>query len=397
MSKKKDILFAYNAMNIGGSTTSLLSILNRLDYSKYNVDLLLNENTGDLLSEIPQQVNLLPAARKYHNRKEEYIHRILSPRYLYHFLVSKWIVHRDGVPMHGAQYREWKDVDFFRPIEKEYDVAIAFLEGERCKFVARHVKAKRKIAWIHLDYIGAEMDPQYDRDTMKIFEKIVHVSEKCKTSFDMLFPELSDRTCVIENILASEYIRRRSELHSYAPMENKIINLITVCRISFFHKGLDRAIQAFIRLREEGLLEKICWYIIGDGEDMLELEHLITDNNLEKKITLLGNQKNPYPYLKQMSMFFLPSRFEGKPMAVTEGFMIGLPAFVTNYASAHEQVRDGIDGMIVDNSEEGLYQGLRYIIEHPEKIAEWKANVLAHDYSNVEQIKRVEAVIDGNL
>lgn len=397
MQKKKEILFAYNAMNIGGSTTSLLSILNRLDYSKYNVDLLLNENSGELLSEIPSEVNILPAARKYSDRRAEYFHRLLSPKYMTHFLISKWIAYRDKCDMHGIQYREWKDIEFFRTIDKEYDVAIAFLEGDRCKFVARHIKAKRKVAWIHLDYIGAEMEAKYDQDTMCIYDAIVHVSEKCKKSFEYLFPQLKNKTYVIENILVEEYVKRRAKEKEAFIVQSSKINLITVCRISFFHKGLDRVIQVLARLKNEGLAEKLCWYIVGDGEDLDTLKNMIITYGLERYIVILGSKVNPYPYLAGMSLFFLPSRFEGKPMAVTEGFMMGLPALVTQYSSACEQVRDDVDGMIVENSEDGIYQGLKYIAEHPEKIEEWKKNVLAYDYSNVEEIKKVEAVIDGNI
>ena len=204
------MLFAYNAMNVGGSTTSLLSILNSLDYSKFDVDLLLNSNTGPFLDSIPKEVTLLPQARKYTDRKTEYVHRLLSPRYLYHFWRSKQIVKTSGKAIQGAQYREWKDIDFFRSIDTEYDTAVAFLEGDRCKFVARHVKAKRKIAWIHVNYKDAGFNPAYDRDTMAVFDAIVLVSQECKTAFDEAFPELAHKTCVIENILASEYVRSRA-------------------------------------------------------------------------------------------------------------------------------------------------------------------------------------------
>lgn len=394
---KKQILIAYNALNIGGSTTSLLSLLNRLDYSKYDVDLLLNENSGDMLKELPLQVNLLPAARRYSNRKEEYIHRILNPRYMFYYVVSKWIAYRDKVPIHGAQYREWKDIDFFRPITKEYDVAIAFLEGDRCKFVARHIKAKRKIAWIHLDYIGAQMDPRYDRDTMCKFDKIVHVSEKCKQSFDVLFPELTDRTCVIENILVTEYVQNRALKGKAFMPEKQYLNIVSVCRVSFYHKGLDRAVYALVQMKDIYDLGGFHWYIVGDGADMKALQNMIVKYDIDNIVILLGSQTNPYPYIKNMDLFFLPSRFEGKPMAVTEAFMMGLPVLVTNYASAYEQVRDNIDGMVVENSENGVYQGLKYILEHPQEILRWKENVLAHDYSNVEEIRKVEAVIDGKM
>ena len=84
-------------------------------------------------------------------------------------------------------------------------------------------------------------------------------------------------------------------------------------------------------------------------------------------------------------------------MVVTEAFMMELPALVTEYSSAREQVRDGIDGIIVENSEQGIYDGLLKIIDHPEIIEELKKNVLATDYSNVEEMKKVEALIDGEI
>ena len=60
---KRKILFIYPAMIIGGSTTSLLSLLNSLDAEKYEVDLQLFRNRGPLLDAIPEHVNLLPEAQ----------------------------------------------------------------------------------------------------------------------------------------------------------------------------------------------------------------------------------------------------------------------------------------------------------------------------------------------
>lgn len=397
MPSQKHILFAYPAMMIGGSTTSMLSILNRLDYSKYEVDLLLNSHTGELLDMIPAQVNLLPPALKYFDTKTEYIHRFLSPRFIYHFYKSKRIAKKTGVEIRAAQYREMKDIDFFRTIDKKYDVAISFLEGDRCKFIARHIKADRKLAWIHVNYRDAKFDPEYDRESHAAMDRIVLVSEDCKRDFDNAFPELSDKSVVIENILSTEYVRKRAEEKIDILIDDTKLNLVTACRISFKSKGLDRAVRAFRELKKENKLERICWYIIGDGGDTNVLKSMIVEYGLEKNIKLLGMQKNPYPFFKNMSMFFLPSIWEGKPMVVTEAFMMGLPALVTEYSSAREQVRDGIDGIVVENSEQGIYNGLLKIIEHPEMISELKKNVLVTDYSNVEEMKKVEALIDGEI
>lgn len=375
----------------------MLSILNRLDYSKYVVDLLLNSHTGELLDMIPAQVNLLPPALKYSDTKTEYFHRLLSPRFMYHFYKSKKIAKKTGVEIRAAQYREMKDIDFFRTIDKKYDVAISFLEGDRCKFIARHIKADRKLAWIHVNYRDAKFDPEYDRESHAAMDRIVLVSEDCKRDFDNAFPELSDKSVVIENILSTEYVRKRAEEKIDFLIDDTKLNFVTACRISFKSKGLDRAVRAFRELKKENKLERLCWYIIGDGGDTNALKSMIVEYGLEENIKLLGMQKNPYPYFKNMSMFFLPSIWEGKPMVVTEAFMMGLPALVTEYSSAREQVRDGIDGIIVENSEQGIYDGLHRIIEHPEMISELKKNVLAKDYSNVEEMKKVEALIDGEI
>lgn len=395
MAEKRTVLFAYNAMNVGGSTTSLLSILNSLDYSKFDVDLLLNTNTGPLLSSIPKEVTLLPQARKYTDRKAEYVHRLLSPRYLYQFWRSKQIVKTSGKAIQGAQYREWKDIDFFRSIDTEYDTAVAFLEGDRCKFVARHVKAKRKIAWIHVNYKDAGFNPDYDRDTMAVFDAIVLVSRDSKTAFDEAFPELAHKTCVIENILASEYVRNRAAQDTAFAVDSDKLNLISVCRINFRSKGLDRAAQAMSRLKREGLLQNIMWYILGDGPDKATLEEMIDAADLQEHIRLLGEQLNPYSFMPNMSCFFLPSRFEGKPMAVTEAFMMGLPAVTTEYSSAHEQIRHDVDGFVMENSTDGIYKGLKTILAHPERIAMWKENIARTEYSNVEVVRSVESIISG--
>ena len=73
--------------------------------------------------------------------------------------------------------------------------------------------------------------------------------------------------------------------------------------------------------------------------------------------------------------------------------MMGLPAVVTEYTSAHEQVRHDVDGFVMDNSTDGIYEGLKYVLAHPEKIGEWKRNVAQPDYSNVSEIEKIEDLI----
>lgn len=393
----KRILFAYPGMSVGGSATSLLSILGSLDYSKYQVDLSLAFMGGELEYRIPKEVNILEPAYKYQDKRNRVLHRLMSPRYMFVEMVSRLIKIRDNSKLHALQYIGMKDVEFYRDIETEYDVAIAFLEGRTCRFVANHVKAKRKIAWIHVNYRDVGFEPKYDREDMSAFERIVFVSDDCKEAFDECLPEFDERTVVIENILSAKFVQSREKELNELQVDNKKVNLVTTCRIDFSHKGLDRAVFSLEKIKQKTDISRLRWYIIGDGIDMDRLRIMIFEKQLSETIVLIGKKNNPIPYLKDMSMFFLPSRYEGKPMAVTEAFMMGLPALVTEYSSAREQVRDGIDGIIVENSEQGIYDGLLKIIEHPEIISGLKKNVLTTDYSNVEEMKKVEALIDGEI
>ena len=387
---KKKVLFVYPAMMVGGSTTSLLSILNRIDYDKYDVDLLLLSHTGELINMIPEKVHLLPPALKYPKKRQEYLHRLLSPRYIYHFLLSKRIEKNTGISIRGVQYLGMKDVEFYRSYNNRYDVAISFLEGKCCKFMAKHITASRKIAWIHINFADSKFDPKYERESLSQMERIVLVSQDCKRDFDKAFPELADRSVIIENILSTEYVRGRAQESIDLSIDTSKTNLVTACRINFKSKGLDRAVKAMAKLKSEGKIDNIVWYIVGDGCDMDTLKGLIIENHLEEHIVLCGMQTNPYPFFNNMTMFFLPSRWEGKPMVVTEAFMMGLPALVTEYSSAREQVRDGID----ENSQAGVYDGLLRIIEHPGIIGELKKNVIKTDYSNVEEMTKVEQLIE---
>lgn len=394
LTKKTTILISYPAMIIGGSTTSLLSILSRLDYNKYEVDLLLDVVAGELMDLIPKNVNVLEGAYKYSSHGRRRLRNLLNPRFMSAFLKSKYIAKKAGNYKHGVQYLEMKDVESYRKIDKQYDVAISFLEGRNCKFVANHISARKKIGWIHIDYKASNFNPEYDLRSMSCFDSIVTVSQNCKDSFDECFPSLKDRTCVIENILSDKIIQQRSCEPIEFNVDHDKLNLVTTCRIVFSSKGLDRAVEAMARIKNADGFNKLRWYIIGDGTDRTRLEALIKEKNLDKTVILLGNKTNPYPYIKMMDVFFLPSIWEGKPMAVTEAFMLGLPVLATKYLSATEQIRNGVDGYITDNSQSGVEAGLRYLLSHHDDFLSMRNNVLNYNYSNDDEMQKIIALLD---
>ena len=57
--RKKKLLIATVSLGIGGAEKSLVSLLNILDYNRYDVDLLMFKRWGELMAQIPQNVNVI--------------------------------------------------------------------------------------------------------------------------------------------------------------------------------------------------------------------------------------------------------------------------------------------------------------------------------------------------
>ena len=368
----KDILIVYSKMVVGGSTTSLLSLLNGIDYGKYRVDLLLYDNGGDLQSFINPNVNVLPQAKE----TTRPLVKLCNPSFWTHLQKARRLSRKHKNKLINAQIMsKYEALACGRP-RKEYDVGISFLEFWPTEYLCRRVRAKRKIGW-------------------------VLVSDSCLQNFVSLYPEFRQKVVCMENILNQKTIRDMADrpLEEPLPLEPKACNLVTVCRVAFVSKGLDRGVNAFGRLKKEGRLTGLRWFVIGDGPDLPRLKDMIQDHGLEKEIIPLGQQINPYHIEKYMDVFFLPSRYEGKPMAVTEAQMLGLVPIVSNYSSAKDQVRHGVDGVIMENSDDAPYHTLKALVEGKIDLASMQEKVRNQDYSNTEEIERFYEIIepDANL
>lgn len=388
---KKKILIIYPEMIIGGTTTSLLSLLGALDRNKYEVDLQMQYAPGIFANLIPSYVHILPLAMPLPHGFYKWI-KAFSLKSLYYYLKSKW---RGGAS--ASQYMENDIVKFCRKNPKEYDVAISFMERWSLYYLVKKTCAKKKIAWIHVDYGAAKMFIDIDMPFFKKVDKIVLVSEKCLQNFKSIAPEIVNKSLMIENLLSSEVVKQRAGLSVprnvaklFEEVEGKV-KMVSVCRISFPHKGLDRGVKALARLKKQGKIENLIWFIIGDGPDLNNLKAMVDKFGLNNYVRILGAYNNPLNIEAKCDIFFLPSRYEGKPMAVTEAQMLGLVPIVTNYASASEQVRNFYDGLIMDNSDDGIYDGLEYMLHHLEDVlGKYKNNVANTDYSNLRELLTIE-------
>ena len=393
---KIKLLVCFIQVHIGGAMTSLVNFLNALDTDKYDVDVMFYENDKGRCG-IKEGINILPQGKVHDSfGVGNMVKKLLSPSYICAKIQDIYYKKIKHNKRKAVQIMSKQGCKYSRAIGKEYDIAIAYEFSWCLNYVMTRVKAKKKILWHHVEFEKSGLDFRIDKKAMDNADALVFVSEDCKKSYALKHPEHKEKCFFVPNLLSSEYVRSKGNEAVELPFDesDKYFKLITVARISFEHKGLDRAAYAFSRLKKDGLLENVKWIIIGNGRDMPALEEIIRKEGLEKHIYPIGLRENPIPYLKKCDVFFLPSRHEGKPMAITESFIMGLVPVVTEYTSAKEQIRNGVDGLVFDNNDEALYEGLKNLLENPQILDRLKINVDNTDYGNEKEIAVFDKLIE---
>lgn len=397
---KERLLFVYDSMMLGGTTTALLSLINMIDQKKYEINLLLYTNTGVNIDEIPDFVRVLPQAynRKglLNSRIQKIIKTIFSSQIFY--AIKSYFKYKNTskgnfrkILMH---YGMKAQVSLSRDIKEKYDVAIGFMEGWSNQYVASSkINAKKKYIWIHPQYKSCYLIPEIDQEVFKTIDKIVLISEECIGQFLEFFPQFKEKVKVIPNIISPKMLYKKSLAEKVFVQKAKV-NFCTVCRCDINVKGLDRLLKAFYELKKEGLCDNILWHIIGDGPDYKKFRNEVIKLDMENLIIFYGNQKNPLPYLLEMDVFILGSRYEGKPVAITEAQILGLPCLVTNYEAASSQIEHGYNGLIMSNNYIGIYKSIKFVLKNPIVLNEWKENTLKINYGNENEITKFYELIN---
>ena len=396
---KPRIFINMHYMELGGAERALLGLLNALDTSKVDVDLFLNQHTGEFMPLIPDKITLLPERRGY-NALERPLKQILKEGQ-FGVAIGRWRARRRFKKYHETLTTEEKGFDssafhyvadsvqpFLPSLEDlgEYDLAISFLQPHN--IVLNKVRAKKKIAWIHTDYSTVHVNAKMELPVWAGFDYIASISPDCTKSFLKAFPSLENKIIEIENILSSDFIRQQAELLDVSDeMPQHGINLLSVGR--YCHaKNYDNVPDIMKRLLEKGFKD-LRWYIIGFGGDEPLIRQKIAEAGMKDHVILLGKKDNPYPYIKACDIYVQPSRYEGKSVTVREAQVLCKPVVVSNYTTAKSQVKDGVDGIIVPQDNEGCADGISRAIQRRAQLDAFRAYLQEHDYGNETEIEKV--------
>ena len=395
---KKKLLFVMESMQSGGGERSLLSLLQLVDYNKYDVDLMLFEPSGLFYGMIPEQVNIIPFGELYDMFKKPIVKSVLSlllnfkpalavKRFLYSRTVNSSVsssLIRDQLA--------WKYMkNFFTDNGKEYDAAIGYLEGKPNFYVADCVDAKIKIAYIHSDYRKLEMDAEFDSVFFEKTDFIVAVSDECERALQETFPQYAEKVRVIENITLPKILQKMSEesITDFDKKSNEKI-LLTIGRISS-PKGYDLAIDAAEILVKKGYNFK--WFSIGKGEMKDELLQKIKEKNLEENFIFLGERANPYPYLAKCDIYVQSSYFEGKSIALDEAKCLAKPIVATKFTTVYDQLSDGETAVLAEINAESIAEKIALLLDDENLAEKLSENLKKMKHGNEEEVRKFYALL----
>ena len=396
---KPRVFINMHYMEMGGAERALLGLLNALDTERVDVDLFLNQHTGEFMPLIPNKVNLLPERRGY-NAIERPMKQILMEGQLGIFF-ARLKARRQHQRYHDSLSADKKQMDssvfqyvadavhpFLPSFEDlgEYDMAISFITPHN--IVLNKVRAKKKIAWIHTDYSTIHINVEKELPVWSGYDHIVSISPDCTSSFLKTFPSLEPKIIEIENILSSEFIRQQAGLLDVSDeMRKGALRLLSIGR--FCHaKNYDNVPDIAQRIVKAGY-DDLCWYIIGFGGDEDLIRCKINEVDMQDHVILLGKKENPYPYIKACDIYVQPSRYEGKSVTVREAQILCKPVIVTNYATAGSQIKDNIDGIIVPMDNEGCANGIIEAIRNKALLNLISDYLSTHDYGNESEVEKV--------
>lgn len=364
----KKNLFVLINMNLGGTEKSFLNLLHKLD-NKSIVDLLLLEKKGDLLDFLPANVNIITldngklinqfirlGCRKFGLRQLQYMRLILFLKCMIQYVLDKLKLSKNPY---------WAISNYIKPLDEKYEVSVAYAGTHN--FIAHYVltktQAKKKVLWIHFDVSKVINSTIFGSHFYNKFNRIFCVSKNSREVFLQIFPELKNKTKVFENIVSEELIKKSALIGNTYNDNFKGLRIITLGRLSF-EKGQDMIPAVVFRLKKVGFYFR--WYLVGEGKLTQNIQEQIKKFNLEENLILLGSNKNPYAYLRDCDLYVQTSRHEGYCLTIHEAKVFNKPVVTTNFLSASNLIKNNEDGLIVDISVDGIFEGVKQLIENEE-------------------------------
>lgn len=363
------ILFLIHDLGQGGAEKVLVNLVNNMDRAKFDISVTVlfggGVNEQFLKSDI--KFNSVWSKEIPGNSK---LMKLMTPRQLHKLCVKE-----------------------------HFDIEVSYLEGPSARVISGCIDKNTKlVSWIHVEQHSIDKLAYSFRSKREAYEcynrfnKTVCVSKYVYQDFCQLLN--FQKPCqVLYNTVESDKILAQSfEFVSELENDNKI-RLVAVGTLKQ-SKGYMRLLSIMKRLQNEKY--PVHLYILGIGPLQAKMENFIRQNGLQKTVTLLGYKTNPYKYISKCNVLVCSSFAEGFSTAVTEALIIGTPVCTVEVSGMKELLGNNNEyGVVVQNNEEALYQGIKQFLDDPEILSYYsrQAAIRGRDFSTEQTVQAVESML----
>ena len=362
---KKKILFCCYGFGIGGIEKCMINLLNKIDTTKYEIDVLPMNPEYALLPALHADVQILEpfdyvmnttdTVNAFREKKEGLF---VYLKYAAFRIVNKW------------GHKPWR---FFKAPEKHYDIAIAYAHtGYVPYYVIDCVDAERKYMWHHEGRYVKDEHYSLDQEYYPKLDAIVAVSEDDRRILTDAFPELKKKIKVLYNLVDKEEIRLKAKAPIEVEKNDEVLKITTVGRLSH-QKGPDILLDVAEKLRDSSVAFR--WYWVGSGDLDEFLRNGAKERGLENQIILMGNQSNPYPYMSFCDIYVQPSYYEAFCTTTMEAQVLEKPIVVTDVCGMREQFTPDSDCIMTNVDAEEIFQAIFALASDKEKCQQLSANL----------------------
>ena len=366
----KKVLFLIHDMGQGGAEKVLVNLVNHMDHSKFDITVMTLFDSGENRQFLKKSIRYRTWCKKM-MPGNSHLMKMLSSERLHKLIVKE-----------------------------RYDIEVAYLEGPCARVISGcNDPGVKKVAWIHIEQHTAERAAESFRSVMEAkacyqrFDRIICVSQTVKQDFlqtlqipvphEVLYnTNESDRILCLSNEAVNPEIM--------FPDEIKLVGVGKLLK----SKGFDRIVRIVKRLKEQGY--PVHFYVLGEGPERNSLQKYIQQNRLEDSITLLGYQLNPYKFVAKCDLFVCASYAEGFSTAATEALILGTPVCTVEVSGMKEMLGENNEyGLVVENRDEALYQGIRRFFEVPGLLEHYakQAEIRGKDFSTEKTVRKVEKML----
>ena len=367
-----NVLMYVSSLALNGITSSVVSLMNVIDLSKENIFFSFKQKA---MQKYPLRINKLP--------KDCEVFPI-SSGFIYSFKEAIANVLFYNLNINTRFVKKYIDRMYKREVIRlfgnaKFDKVIHFTGYEkRITGLFQRFDAKRAI-FVHNDMI-AEMKTRKNQHYKTLKEAYNNYDRVVAVSQDIVEPTKKisgrdDNIVIVNNAHDYKSIIEKSKKEieftetTVSNVSEKIlkqlldINYTKFINIARFspEKGQKRLIDAFEKFYKKNN-NSLLIIIGGHGVLYEKLLEYIKHLDCRYNVILIKSVDNPFPILKKCDLFILSSFYEALGLVLLEADTCGVPCIATDVRGPRGFMKE-YNGTLVENSEEGILNGMNDFME----------------------------------